>query len=94
MEDSEKVNMVINIGTQPVKLEIPFERQEFVRDVEDEIRVLFSKWRRSYPTRDERELLAMMVYQYASYYSDLKTLQNKALMLANDCLADMDNMDP
>ncbi len=75
-----------------MNLSVPFQRQEFVRDIEDEIRVLFSKLRRDFAVKDERELLSMMVYQYASYYGDLKSRYQEAQNLAEQCLRDMDKV--
>lgn len=37
MNDSEKIKMYLNIGDQRISLTVPFERQEFVRDVEADV---------------------------------------------------------
>jgi len=90
MDDSEKVNMEINIGGQVVKLSVPFSKQDFVRDVEDEIGKLFQSWRKNFPRKDERELLAMIIYQYASYYRELTSRHEEAMNLTQQCLNDID----
>ena len=90
MDDSEKVYMEINIGGQVVKLTVPFSEQDFVRDVEQEIDRLYHSWRKNFPRKDERELLAMIVYRYASYYRQLTLRHEEALRLANDCESAVD----
>lgn len=85
MDDSEKINMDINIGGQKVKLTVPFRKQNFVRDVETEVGHLFDAWRIQFPRKDERELLAMIIYQYASFYKELTLRHEEALRLAEDC---------
>ncbi|MDE5870146.1 MAG: cell division protein ZapA, partial [Muribaculaceae bacterium] len=85
MDTSEKVNMEINIGGQIVNLTVPFQRQDFVRDTEREIDIIFSDLRRRFPRKDERALLAMVIYQYASNYFDLRSKYERALSLASDC---------
>lgn len=77
--------MEINIGGQNVRLTVPFLKQDFVRDTETEIGKLFSSLRKKFPRKDERELLAMIIYQYASYYRELLFRHEEALRLAKDC---------
>ncbi len=93
MYDSEKVNMEINIGGQNVKLTVPFLKQEFVRDTESEIGSLFSSLRKKFPRKDERELLAMIIYQYASYYRELLGRHEEAMRLARDCEERLDRIE-
>ena len=90
MEDSEKVNIDINIAGQILTLTVPFDRQDFVRDVEDELNALFSKWQLQYPRRDERQILAMMLYRYASYYTDLVAIHKKAISMVETGIADVE----
>ena len=92
MTDSEKINMEINIGGEPIKVTVPFQKQEFTRDVEEEIRGLYDNWRRKFPKRSEKQLLAMMVYQYASYYKDLTVKHQEAFNKATECLDKLDNL--
>ena len=39
----------------------------------------------------DRELLAMMVYKFARYHHDLQNDMEKAVSLADDCLAGVDD---
>lgn len=83
MKETEKINMEINIGGERITLDVPFQKQDLSREVETEINGLFAKWRKSYPKKSDKQLLAMMVYQYASYYKELTLrymeVQKKAL---------------
>ncbi len=93
MYSSDKVNMEIHIGSQNVKLTVPFLKQDFVRDTESEIGKLLSSLRQKFPRKDERELLAMIVYQYASYYRDLLSRHEEALRLAEECNDKLDSIE-
>lgn len=90
MDDSEKINMKINIGGQPVWLTVPFGKQDMVRDVEAEIGRLYASWRKTFPSRDNHELLAMIAYQYASHYKELSLKYEDAARLARECEEGLD----
>ena len=92
MDPSDKVNMEINIGGQIVNLTVPFQRQDFVRDTEREIDLIFSDLRKRFPRKDERALLAMVIYQYASNYFDLRSKYERALALASECERKIDEI--
>ena len=92
MKDQEKINMEINIGGEPIELTVPFQDQELTRNVEEEINKLFAAWRRSFPKRSEKGLLAMMVYRYASYYKELTIKYQDATRKAEECLGSLDDM--
>lgn len=92
MDDSEKINMKINIGGQTVWLTVPFGKQNMVRDVEAEIGRLYASWRKIFPTKDNHELLAMIAYQYASHYKELSLKYEDAMRLARDCEAGLDDI--
>lgn len=87
MKDQEKINIDINIGGEPIKLTVPFDKQDFTRDVESEVNNLFNTWRRRFPNRTEKGLMAMMLYQYASYYKELTDKYQAGILKAEECLA-------
>lgn len=87
MKDSEKIKMEINIGGENIEVTVPFHSQEAVRDVEMEIGELYTKWRRAFPTRSDKTILAMMVYQFASHYKDLTAKHRQAIEEIEDCIA-------
>lgn len=86
MNDSEIIKMSLNIGDQLIWLSVPVARQNFVRNVEAGVNSLFSKWRQQFPTQTDREILAMVAYQYASFYGELKARFDKAADIADECL--------
>lgn len=90
MNDSENIKMYLNIGGQRVSLTVPFSRQNFVRDVEKDVDSLYSKWRLAFPAKTDREIFAMVAYQYASFYAELKARYDKASEIAGRCLREID----
>lgn len=96
MDDSEKIKMNLNIGAQRIALSVPFDRQEFVRDVEADVDGLYKRWRKAFPARTDREILAMVAYQYASFYAELRERYEAAASGVEKCLAllDTDGRDP
>ncbi len=70
-KNRENVIIEIIIAGEPIKLTVPFSRQDNVRSCEREINSLYSEWRSLFPKKTPTELLAMIAYQYASYYREL-----------------------
>lgn len=93
MNDSEKVKMFLNIGDQKISVTVPFNRQEFVRDVEDGIEQLYRQWRRQFPLKTDREILAMVTFQFASHYADSKDQLERAVRRAEECLRRAENQE-
>lgn len=60
--------MRIKIAGMSIPLTVDFSEQDHVRETERRVAELFDNWRRMFPSKSEQELLAMMTYQYASYY--------------------------
>lgn len=85
MKDSEKIKMEINIGGQLLELTVPFQDQVSVRRVEREMSRLFATWRKEFPQKTEKQLLAMMAYQYGSFYHQLTEKYRQAADLAEEC---------
>ena len=52
---------------------------------EKEIQELYSIWRERFPRKSDHELLAMIAYQYASYYRDLLKIHKQAVAMADEC---------
>lgn len=86
--------MTIEIGGQLLMLTVPFNRQNAVRDTEKAVASLLASWKKRFPDKNDRELLAMLAYQYASFYFDLREGLEKDSMLADDCLARIDSYIP
>lgn len=78
--------MYLNIGDQRISLTVPFARQDFARDIESEVDRLYRKWRKTFPARTDREILAMVAYQYATFYGELKERYETATEKVGECL--------
>lgn len=92
MGDSEKIKMEINIGGREVQIRVPFDKQDSVRDLEKEVEHVFAGLRKNYPRKDTSEILAMIVYRYASYYHDLTDLHAEVRRVAEECCDALDDI--
>ena len=72
MTDAENVNLELNIGGVRVPVAVPRQNLSAVKDTEQELRELYDTWRSRFPSKTTQELLAMIAYQYARYYYELK----------------------
>lgn len=70
-DNKDYVKIEINIAGELIMLSVPFDKQESVRDCENAINKLYKEWRLQFPRKTASELLAMVAYQYASYYHEL-----------------------
>ncbi len=86
MHDSENIKMNLNIGGQRITQTVPFRNQDFVRDVEKEVDRLYTAWRREFAKKTDKEILAMVAYQFAYFYCELKDEYAKAATLADECI--------
>ncbi|MDE6237027.1 MAG: hypothetical protein K2M45_04100 [Muribaculaceae bacterium] len=92
MDESRKVKMEVIVGRQRVNLNVDFMKQNFVRETEDDIHRIYTTLAQRFPRKDESELLAMIVYQYASYYRELLAIHDEALRMALDCEKEIDKI--
>lgn len=67
----DNVKIEIIIAGEPIKLTVPYSRQESVRKCEKDLNALFSEWRAKFPRKTNSELMAMIAYQYASFFEEL-----------------------
>ncbi len=77
MQETDKIKMRIKIAGMSIPLTVAFKDQDHVRETETRIAELFDNWRRMFPSKSTEELLAMMTYQYASYYLALSRSRDK-----------------
>lgn len=70
---------MINIAGQRIPLTVAFDQQNLVRETEKNVSDLYEKWSRMFPRRTIPELLAMIAYQYASFYITLSRRYDDAL---------------
>ncbi len=81
MKETDEIDIRINIAGQPLELTVPFSRQDSVREVEAHVESLLRRWKKDYPNKSEYELMAMLTYQYASYYFAMRERQQHTMSL-------------
>ena len=90
MDNTEqKIELEINIGDQPLSLMVTPERRKKVQELETELNNLYKTWRLRFPRKTETELIAMIAYQYASYYQELTERYREAQKIAAQIEADL-----
>lgn len=85
MNDADKVKMTINIGGEHIELSVAFNRQDAVRKAEKAAADLFDLWRSRWAKRSDKEILAMVAYQFALYYEELVARVEDAVKAAEEC---------
>ena len=93
MKGSDFVEMSINIGGEPIKLNVKFDEQLEVRDAEREVKLYIEKKRKSRPEASDLELLAMAAFQFALWNQQLQKIQENALELVKQKIKQIDNQD-
>lgn len=79
MKGSDNIKMTINIGGELIKLDVPFNDQDGVRDAEREVKSYIEKLKKAWPDNSDRNILAMAAYQFARWYQQLLKTQYDAL---------------
>ncbi|MDE5842948.1 MAG: cell division protein ZapA [Muribaculaceae bacterium] len=88
----DNVTIEIIIAGEPIKLLVPFDQQDKVRECERQVNALYSDWRARFPRKTPFELLAMIAYQYASYYQEMTERYDRiteSLRLTSESLDDI-----
>lgn len=81
--DEEKVRIKLNIAGEMFMLTVPYSRQEETRQVEAEVNTLFDTWRKRFPDKKDRELLAMTAFRFADrYYAMLRREEETRRLMA------------
>lgn len=92
MKGSDKLKMTINIGGELIQLDIRFDEQNEVRDVEQDIKLLYERISRSLPENySEKQIFARTIYQYASWYHKLLKIQQETIDIATKKSQQIDN---
>lgn len=84
--------MELNIAGEQVFVTVPFSSQDFVRRTEQDIEALYRDWRLRFTKKTPTELLAMMIYQYASYYHDMRDKYDRATREAENISRMLDSV--
>ena len=92
MKGSDKVEMTINIVGELIKLNVDFDEQYSVRDAENAVKIYFDRLKKSWPNNSDKNLLAMVAYQFAKSYHQIIRQQEKAIDLINDINKQIDEI--
>ena len=92
MKKEDNVQITINIAGQRIPLTVAFDQQSLVRETERNVSDLYEKWRVKFPRKSMQEHLAMIAYQYASFYLSLSRRMDEAVREAQDLDAEIGRM--
>lgn len=88
--DQDKIKMKLNIAGESFLLTVPFDEQELIRETETNVNLLFKTWRGRFPEKSDRELLAMIAFQYASHYDIMRNEQKKIVQEVENIEQELD----
>lgn len=92
MKGSDLVKMTINIDGESITLNIPYDRQDSVREAETAVRQYTNKLRHNWPDCSERKILAMTAWQFAMWYKEGVRRDKQAIELAKLCADKIDGL--
>lgn len=84
MKGSDLVKMTINIGGELIKVDVPFQQQNEVRDTERNIKSFIDKLKKEWPQNSDRSILAMATFQFAKWAYQLLDIQENAIEITNN----------
>lgn len=67
-----------------MELRVGLNEQDHVRDVESAVNTLYAKWHTRFPQKSDMELLAMLTYQYASFYFAMRDRESHLTRSVNE----------
>lgn len=84
MKVTDNIDIKITIATQQLTVKVAYAEQELAREVERHIDSIYRRWRPEFPHKSESELLAMLAYQYATFYFRLREQQKVSAQMLTD----------
>lgn len=87
-----KFNIEVNIAGERFSLNVPLSKQDFVRKTEAEMEFCLKEFRRRYPGKGQKELLAMLAYHYASNYYAFTEQQEREIEEAEELLREAERL--
>lgn len=82
--EEEKVKIKLNIAGEAFLYSVPYGKQEEARHAEADINLVYSSWRKRFPEKSDRELLAMIAFRYADLYSAMVRESENTRTAVND----------
>lgn len=92
MAEKGKIPMYINIAGERIELNADSDRQDEIREAELSVGRLYDQWRKRFPGKSTQQLLAMIAYQYASFYLSLNAERRRSLGIASAIDARLDRI--
>lgn len=92
MTTNRDIQIEIIIAGEPIKLTVPYSQQESARKCESDINALYSEWRAKFPRKTHSELMAMIAYQYASFFQGLSERYAALTSLLRDTSESLDEI--
>ncbi len=88
----DKIRMQIEIAGQKIGITVGFDEQDAVREAESSVEELYRDWKKKFPRKSVTELLAMIAYQYASYYLTLRHRQADVVSQLSEIESEIDEV--
>lgn len=86
-------NISIRIAdVPPLSMTIAPENEEMVRRAEYSVNMLWNKWRRDFPKVSNKELLAMVTFQFAKLYCQLQEQIERQQTVLDDFESELDRL--
>ena len=83
MKGSDIIVMTINIGGEPITLDVDFDDQINIRETERAIKAYIDRLKKLWPQNSDRNILAFTAFQFARSYHKLLKIQEEALEATN-----------
>lgn len=87
----DNIELTLNICGELFKLNVPFDQQSDARLAERDVKLLCDSYSKKWPTKSERNILAMAAFQFARWYRQLLESQENALDMINSKCREIDN---
>lgn len=87
----DNIKMTLNISGELFKLDVPFDDQNKVRIAEREVKSLCDRLKKAWPDKSDKNVLAMVAFQFARWYRQLLDIQEDAAEAANLKCEEIDN---
>ena len=67
-----------------IKLNVDYDEQNSVRDAETAIKIYFDKLKKSWPNNSDKNILAMVAFEFAKSYHQSIKIKDQALDIINN----------
>lgn len=92
MNEDKKVTLHIKIADEDIVLKVDEDSRPAVRQAENSVTELYNKWKLKFPSRSDKELLAMISYQFAFFYNQLVDRHKAISKQADDISRAIDDL--